>query len=311
MSEPRVYVAGALFLDIVMCGLAHAPRPGEEQWVPGSGVMPGGIANQAVSCSRLGLAPSLLTYIGTDRVGGWVREMLAEEDIDLSLAQDTERQNITCSLVFDGDRSFTTFGREDAPLPTGEEPTPDIVMASLGYLRAAASHIRRWRSEGAIVIADTGWDPTGAWDVADLEVLADADVFVPNCAEAEHYTRRLGPAAAAEKLLDYIDTAVVTCGAAGIQLARRGEVVAMPALEVDCVDTTGAGDAFSAGLAAGLARGADIDEAVELGQAAAGWTVSHIGGSASSPHVEELVAWAAGTRLEAAVTSILTPAGMA
>lgn len=307
MSEPRVYVAGALFLDVVMCGLAHAPRPGEEQWVPGSGVMPGGIANQAVACSRLGLAPSLLTYIGTDRVGGWVREMLDEEDIDLSLARPTERQNITCSLVFDGDRAFTTFGRDDAPLPTGEEPTPDVVMASLCYLRKAEKHIERWRSEGAIVIADTGWDPTGAWDVADLEVLRHADVFVPNCAEAEHYTRTLGPAAAAEKLLDYIDTAVVTCGAAGIQLAHEGSVMSMPALEVDCVDTTGAGDAFSAGLATGLAHGAAITDAVELGQAAAGWTVSHIGGSASSPHAADLLRWSSGTRVERAVRAILGP----
>ncbi|MDO5724484.1 MAG: carbohydrate kinase family protein [Flaviflexus sp.] len=309
MSEPRVYVAGALFLDVVMCGLAHAPRPGEEQWVSGTGVMPGGIANQAVACSRLGLAPSLLTYIGTDRVGRWVREMLEEDEIDLSLARTTERQNITCSLVFDGDRSLTTCGRDDAPLPSGSELIPDVVMASLGYLRTAAEHIRRWRAGGAIVIADTGWDPTGAWDVADLEVLADADVFVPNCAEAEHYTRTLGPDRAAAKLLDYVDTAVVTCGAAGIQLARRGEVVAMPALEVDPVDTTGAGDAFSAGLAAGLARGVDIDLAVELGQAAAGWTVSHIGGSASSPHAEELLEWSRGTRLEESVRAILGAPG--
>lgn len=294
-GRPTVYVAGSLFLDIVMCGLEHAPRPGEEQWVTGSGVMPGGVANQAVACSRLGLNASLITYLGLDRPGSWVREMLADERVDISFAEDTPRQNITVSLVLEGDRAFTTHGQEDVPLPPQGLDAPDIFLASLPYLVRAESQISRWREAGTVVIADTGWDPTGEWPQEHLDALKIADVFVPNCAEAQHYTRTLSIEDAAIALTDYVPTVVVTCGAQGVHIAHReGDTMrteVFSAIEVDAIDTTGAGDAFSAGFAAGLSAGASLTDSVHLGQCAAAWTVCRIGGSSAAPHMDELVDW--------------------
>ena len=294
-GKPTVYVAGSLFLDIVMCGLEHAPRAGEEQWVSGSGVMPGGVANQAVACARLGLNSALITYVGLDRPGSWVREMLSDENVDISFAEDTDRQNITVSLVLDGDRAFTTHGNEDVPLPPADLAPPTIFIASLPYLLRAEERIAAWRAAGTIVIADTGWDATGEWPHDHLEALKLADVFVPNCAEAQHYTRTLTIDDAVVALTAYVPTVVVTCGAQGVHVARRdGDSIAdmvFPAVEVDAIDTTGAGDAFSAGLAAGLSVGAPLTDAVHLGQCAAAWTVCRIGGSSAAPTLAELVHW--------------------
>ena len=53
-GSEQVLVAGPLFLDVVMGPLGHAPVPGQEQWVPGCALAPGGAANQAVALARLG-----------------------------------------------------------------------------------------------------------------------------------------------------------------------------------------------------------------------------------------------------------------
>lgn len=294
-GRPTVYVAGSLFLDIVMCGLEHAPRPGEEQWVSGSGVMPGGVANQAVACSRLGLNPALITYLGTDRPGSWVREMLADEQVDMSHAEETPHQNITVSLVMEGDRAFTTHGDDQVPLPPDGLEAPDVFLASLPYLVRAEAQISRWREQGTLVIADTGWDASGEWPQEHLDALRVADVFVPNCSEAEHYTRTLGPADAAAALAQYVPTVVVTCGGQGVHVVtREGDNISesvFPAIEVEAIDTTGAGDAFSAGFAAGLSTGASLADSVHLGQCAAAWTVCKIGGSSAAPYMDELIDW--------------------
>lgn len=309
-EPPTVYVAGSLFLDIVMSGLRHAPRPGEEQWVPDGGIMPGGAANQAICCSRLGLTTSLISYLGTDRAGTWTAEMLAEDDICLKGTLPVERQNVTVSLVMDGDRAFTTYGSTATPLPRPGLAPPTVFLCSVGYLKDSAQIVAQWREAGTIVIADAAWDDTGAWLESDLEPLQYADVFVPNCIEAQHYTRTLTTEEAASALLDRIDTVVVTCGAEGSYLATRDDrgdqARFFPAIPVEAIDTTGAGDAFSSGLAAGLATGARIEDAVHFGQLAAAWTVQHIGGSTCAPRLAELVEWSGKPECESFSTAITT-----
>lgn len=292
--HPTVYVAGSLFLDIIMSGLRHPPRPGEEQWVSGGGVMPGGVANQAIACSRLGMDATIIAYLGQDRVGRWTAEMLTEEGISLTAIQPMAQGNVTVSQVMDGDRAFTTYGCQDVPLPDESLPAPDVFLCCLGYLREASDTVAKWKEHGTIVIADTGWDDTGQWPVSDLEALKLADVFVPNCSEAQHYTRTLTTEDAGLALLDWIDTVVITCGGRGVYVAQRDTTdtfTEFPALKVEAVDTTGAGDAFSSGLALGLALGHDLTTSVHLGQIAAGWTVTHIGGSVAAPHLSQLQSW--------------------
>lgn len=284
-----ILVAGSVFLDIVMCHLDHAPRPGEEQWVEHCNVLPGGAANQAVAAARLGASAALVTYLGEDDLGQMVRKMLKDESVCLAQSSSTARQSLTVALVHDGDRSFTTFGSDDAPQLAGE--APEVLMASLPYLKDNEATVRSWHDNGTIVIADTGWDETGQWDESDLDILECADIFVPNCSEAEHYTRTLGAAEAAVKLSDKVPTVIVTCGARGVTLCQFGEVSIHEAPEAEVLDTTGAGDSFSAGLAVGLTRSMSIEDAISLGQLSATWTVGHLGGSTSAPTLGELAGW--------------------
>lgn len=113
------------------------------------------------------------------------------------------------------------------------------------------------------------------------ELIGGLHTYVCNCVEAEElWGKPVGsiPAAqgAALALLDRGPSqVVVTLGALGCVVAERGmgDPVHVPALAVEVVDTTGAGDAFVAGLSHALACGADLVTAAEAGTRVAAWTV--------------------------------------
>ncbi|MDY5404548.1 MAG: carbohydrate kinase family protein [Trueperella sp.] len=334
MSEnAEVIAAGPIFLDVIQYGLEHAPRPGEEQWVAGGAVMAGGVANQAIACARLGLNVEVVTNVGADRAGRWVAEMLAEENVGLEGSTREGNQSVTVAQVLGGDRAFTTYGDGACPdLPgTVLAQPPGFLVASIDYLARNFDRLKRLRGAGTVVVADTAWDPTGRWDRADLDPLAQADIFVPNAAEALAYTRAGSVREAAKRLLELVPTVVVTCGGDGAVVASRptcvltrddglGEagglagadalagsahagagplgalVIELPAIDVEAKDTTGAGDSFTAGLVRALARGAKLSEAVVLGQVVAAWTVQRLGGSAA-PTCADLRDWAGSGQL--------------
>lgn len=281
---------GPLFLDVVMTGLEHAPRPGEEQWVSECAMMPGGCANQAVALARLGLPVLLRSALGRDPAGGLVRTMLEEDGIDLASCETVDRQNVTVSLAFDGDRAMTTVGSNASPSLEGLGAIPSVLVTDLRGVAANEPVIRGWRSGDAptAVVGDVGWDDTGRWDPADLQPLKHVDVFVPNEGEAIRYTRTETPIEAARILAQRVPLVVVTCGADGVVACSADEEILLPATPQRPVDTTGAGDSFTAGLVRALAAGASLRAALTLGSLTASRTVGLPGGSAAAPTLEEV-----------------------
>lgn len=289
-------MAGPLFLDVVMGGLAHAPRPGEEQWVPDCAIMPGGAANQAVALARLGVPTSLVTHVGQDDAGCLVEGMLARDGIDLSAAVRIPRQSVTTSLSFGGDRAMTTFGT-DATSPLDVLPTPpSCLVADLRAVRDNRETVARWRSGGPAhpgtwVLADVGWDPTGRWDSRDLDVLGLVDVFTPNETEALHYTRSEDVISAARALSERVGLVLITLGGRGVLAKSSTEEIELPVVPAPVVDTTGAGDTFSAGFVWAHLHGLPLRSALTVASLAASYIVGRPGGSASSPTLTELACW--------------------
>ncbi|MCE2472580.1 MAG: bifunctional hydroxymethylpyrimidine kinase/phosphomethylpyrimidine kinase, partial [Anaerolineae bacterium] len=122
-----------------------------------------------------------------------------------------------------------------------------------------------------------------------------ADYLTPNETELETLSGSAGDyAAAARTLLTRADQkAVVTLGAQGAQIVSGGESAVIPTYAVDVVDTTGAGDAFNAGLAVALAEGKPLPEAARFANAAAALSVTKSGAAPSTPYraaVDELLA---------------------
>ncbi|MFF8897394.1 carbohydrate kinase family protein [Streptomyces lydicus] len=304
-GDPRtdVYLTGTVFLDIIFTGLDSAPVRGTESWARGMGSSPGGIANMATALARLGLRTSLAAAFGDDKYGEYCWEALEQgEGIDLSLSRTVPgwHSPVTVSMAYEGERTMVSHGHE-APPPDfvfdgkhapGCPPPSRACVASLvpgrreSWLGCAAGR-------GSRLFADVGWDDSGRWDPADLADLEHCEAFLPNAEEAMRYMRTDCPRAAARKLADLVPLAVVTLGSEGAYAVdgRTGETAEVPAIAVQELDPTGAGDVFVAGFVTGTLAGWPLAERLAFAGLSAALSVQEFGGSLSAPGWAEIAAW--------------------
>lgn len=286
--------AGTAFVDVVLAGLPHLPVGGTEVWAGHRRLSPGGVATQAVASARLGLHAALVAAIGADPLGDllWAG-LAAEPGLDLHWARRVEglQTPLTVALAHGSDRAFVSHGVLDpVPVEALVEALPTARACFVSLEGGVPPWLRAQRAAGALVFAGVGWDPAHAWSRAVLDALADVDVFVPNAAEAMAYTRTSTPRQALRALASRAPLVVVTCGADGALAldAGTGEEVAVPALRVDAVDPTGAGDVFTAALIAATLEGRPLLERVDFATRCAGIAVQGLGGAASAPTLEQL-----------------------
>jgi sugar/nucleoside kinase (ribokinase family) len=291
-----VFVQGTVFLDLVMTGLHGRPAPGTEVFTDGMGSCPGGIANLAVAASRLDLTARLSAAFGDDLYADFCWRTLEDEGVDLGPARRMPGwpTPVTVSMAVGGDRSMVTHM---VPTPVGEEElvaTTPRARAVIGYLGPhEPAWRRRAREQGALVVADVGWDGSGAWASAVLEQLASCDVFLPNEVEATAYTRTDDPAAALSRLADLVPVVAVTSGASGSRAvdAVSGEHAEAASVPVRVRDTTGAGDVFDTAFTLGMLEGWPLADRLAFANLCAALSTEHVGGSLAAPGWRDVASW--------------------
>ncbi len=295
-----VFLTGTVFLDIIFTGLDSAPVRGTESWARGMGSSPGGVANMATALARLGLHTSLAAAFGDDHYGEYCWDALADgEGIDLDMSRTVPgwHSPVTVSMAYEGERTMVSHGHE-APPPAEPGPFPDCPPRA----RAAVAALTPGRTEewiasaarrGAKIFADVGWDETGRWDLAGLTDLEHCEAFLPNAEEAMRYTRTGCPRAAARALADKVPVAVVTLGAEGAYAVdgSTGETAEVPAIDVEALDPTGAGDVFVAGFVTGTLAGWPLADRLAFAGLTAALSVQEFGGSLSAPGWSEVAGW--------------------
>ena len=292
-----VYLTGTVFLDIIFTGLDSAPVRGTESWARGMGSSPGGVANMATALARLGLRTSLAAAFGDDHYGEYCWDALEQgERIDLSASRTVPdwHSPVTVSMAYEGERTMVSHGHEPPP----EEPAPDCPPRARAAIAALtpgtrAPWIAQAAGKGARIFADVGWDDTGRWDLAGLPDLEQCEAFLPNAEEAMRYTGTSCPRAAARALTDHVPLAVVTLGAEGAYAVdgRSGETADVPAIAVQALDPTGAGDVFVAGFVTGTLAAWPLADRLAFAGLTAALSVQEFGGSLSAPDWSEIAAW--------------------
>ncbi|GGZ27751.1 sugar kinase [Streptomyces inusitatus] len=292
-----VYLTGTVFLDIIFTGLDSAPVRGTESWARGMGSSPGGVANMATALARLGLHTSLAAAFGDDHYGDYCWDALEQgEGIDLSRSRTVPgwHSPVTVSMAYEGERTMISHGHE-APPPESARDSPPPSRAAVASLTPGRRDewIARAAAGGTRVFADVGWDETGRWDPADLADLEHCEAFLPNAAEAMRYTRAATPVAAAHALAERVPVAVVTLGAEGAYAVdgRTGESAQVPAIAVEALDPTGAGDVFVAGFVTGTLAEWPLADRLAFAGLTAALSVQEFGGSLSAPGWLEIAAW--------------------
>lgn len=272
MSGGRVsdlLVVGSANLDVSV-PVQHLPVPGETVlggdalWSPG-----GKGANQAVAAARLGRSVAFVGCVGDDAAG---QQLLAALDADGVVFAGRVIKGVPTGLAMiavseDGENSITVSPGTNARLQAVDVADaiaavqPSVVLAQfevpLAALAAAGTH-------GRLIVNPA---PAAGPSPELSAVLDAASIVVPNQGEL---AQLLGvpTANSHDELVDQAralpaETVVITLGAAGALIVDGPDVLMVPSIAVDAVDTTAAGDAFCGGLADGIADGRSIADAAQ------------------------------------------------
>lgn len=288
---------GLFFNDLVFSGLpATGPQPGRElRTAPYVGV-PGGIANSCIAAARVGLQVSMVSDVGDDTLGRGSLEMLEREGVDTRncLMHRDWQTPLTVILNYAGDRAMVTAETPHPGACVLRQRSHPPAAVSIAHLQPFAMPWLEAAAEaGTKVIGDSGWDESGEWDLAAMVDLPLCHSFTPNLDEALKFTRTDSPEKALHVLADVVREPVVTLGGEGAMALDRltGDIVHVPALQVEVVDASGAGDVFNAGWAAGLMTTWPLEQRLRLAVAMASLTVSRPGGATTAPTLGQLWNW--------------------
>jgi len=284
----RVVVVGSINVDLVVTA-DRLPRPGETVLGGSYARHFGGKgANQAVAAARAGADVVMVGAVGSDPFGDESLAAMEGEGIDVSrvLRVETPTGVAIIAVATDGENQIVVapganaaVSVDDAALP-GLEAGPGVLLASLEIpmatvMAAVAAAIRLGMSPVV--------NPAPARRLP-AELLAWHPILTPNEAELVASTE----AVSADEALDVLLRAgagavVVTRGPAGALLAESAQRIEFPARRVQVADATGAGDTFSGVLAAWLADGRPIHEAIAAANAAAAMSVTVPGARGGMP----------------------------
>lgn len=295
-------MVGEVNPDVIVSDADPRPVFGQvERVVAGIDLVIGG-SSAIVACgaARLGLRVGFVGVVGDDLFGRLMRDELAGRGIDVSavIVDPEQRTGAGVLLSAPDDRAILTFPGTIPALRADQVP-PELVAGarhihvSSYYLQDAlrpglADLFGAAHRAGATTSLDCNWDPADRWD--GMEILAQVDVFLPNAEEARRITGRRDECEAAAALAAAAgpDTCIVVKRGAEGALARRGAVTASaPALPVEVVDTTGAGDSFDAGFLLGWLEGRDLGECLRLAVACGSLSTRAVGGTAAQPTAAE------------------------
>lgn len=296
-------------MDLVVWVERH-PKPGET--VIGSDMrrFPGGKgANQAVAAARLGAQVRMVGRVGLDENGAELLRRLENEDIDVVGVQrvGTPTGVALISVDAQGQNAIIVSPGANARL-LPEDLTPElfkdagvVVLQLETPLETVQRAAELGRAAGARVLLNAAPAQT-----LPPELLRLLDVLVVNEFEAAQMAASTEPKtseealALARALSRLVPLVVVTLGEHGLVWAGASSEGTMPAFAVDPVDTTAAGDAFVGGLAAALAAGEPLEQALRFGSAAGALATTKPGAQPSLPRVNAINRLLAGEKVKSA-----------
>ncbi len=295
----RVAVVGSLNIDLVI-ELDRMPDPGETVFGSRLERHPGGKGlNQAVAAARLESEVHMIGAVGDDGSGDWLLDVVTREGIHAEGITTVSGTSGTALIEVDASGENRIIVISGA----NERITPAEVSAHVRSLSAVDVVLTQGEVpiEVMIAAAEAG-KKIGAQVVVNpapvrdypKELLTNVDILVPNEHEAKAMTGM-----STDNMVDAVEAAqVLQERGPGCVIITRGEKGAVwssaegsgqaAAFKVNAVDTVAAGDAFCGGLAAGLARGVSLAEAMRWASAAGALTATARGAVPSLPSLAQV-----------------------
>ena len=289
-----VVCAGLVVADVFVPPLPSLPEAGELVTTGDFVVETGGCAaNAAFALARLGVPAAIVARVGDDHFGAFVEDELSAAGLDVTgihRAAGLGTSKTVIIPVTGEDRRFIhTFGANAALCAADLAPAlataPDVLYIGgflvLPALRQdeLAAQLQLARQAGTRVVFDVVAPAGRALSLDDVAgVLPQVDYFVPNDDEAAALTGERDPRRQAERLLELgAGTVVVTMGERGLFAAGHDDTIELPAPQVEFVESSGAGDAFAAGLVYGLLQSWPLRRSLEFASVIGGSACTQLG----------------------------------
>ncbi len=302
MGERWITVMGSFITDLAF-RTPRAPAWGETVMGSNFKIGPGGKgSNQAVAAARLGAKVAFICKLGRDTFGDLARATYRQEGIDTEFCSETaDHPTGAASIVVHegkGENAIVVVPGSGFQLTTADVAraasritSSAVFVTGLEVPVPVVEHALRLAHEAGV---PTILNPAPAAPLPD-RIYPLCDYLTPNESESSgllggSFTGLKGAEQAAEAFLKLgVRYAIITLGAEGA-LVRSAKVTKhVPAMDAGpVVETTGAGDAFTGGLATGVAEGLDVVAATRLGCATAGISVTRHGTAPAMPKRDEV-----------------------
>ena len=298
-NTPLVVGLGQCSIDVIGA-VDEFPKPDEKTELVDLRIQGGGpVATALVTLARWGVRTACIGVVGGDTFGDFILSDLAGEGVDVSAMVRTPSARSQFALVVaeagTGNRNIFWNRGVQAPPETASLDLAMIPQASCLHLdglmsEASIAAARLAHANDVPVMYDGGTLREGSIELARL-----TDYLVVSHKFSIQYLDADDPPRAARKLAALGPAMVtVTLGAGGSVTFTKDRAFTQRALEIDAVDTTGAGDVFHGALIYGIIQGWDAARAVRTATAAAGLKCLEPGGRAGIPVLEEALKAAAG-----------------
>jgi sugar/nucleoside kinase (ribokinase family) len=309
-AELDLLVVGEINADLLVTGHDVEPVFGQVEKLVERATLAVGSSSVITACAaaRLGLRTAFAGVVGDDAIGHFMLDALKAHGVDVrgcrvDAALDTGVSILLVDASSERGRAILTAPGAMTALEAGDVDA---------HLLAAARHVHcggyflqpglqaglpdlfaAARRAGATCSLDPNWDPAGTWDAGIREAIAQCDVFLPNEAELLRIAGKDDVDAALDELAHPALTVAVKQGGDGAEWRRGDHRLRLPAPAVDVVDTTGAGDAFDAGLLHAFLAGAAPEEQLALAVACGALSTRALGGVDAQPDLAEAARLAA------------------
>lgn len=293
-----VLLFGDYFCDLIITGLSEVPRLGADIFGQSLEICPGGAYILAYRLSGLGVRTRWVAHLGNDLFSQFMKEATQQAGIDQGLFEEFPQplRSMSLSFSFSHDRGFISYtdpipGERSQKVIISEQRPRWVVNLPFDGSGETRDLVDLIHNLDGRVFTDCEYTTRTLSDPGIIDLLRVTDIFAPNLGEASQLTGESDPLHALNRLAEICPTVILKCGADGAY-ARSGEQTwHSPALKVEAVDTTGAGDSFNAGFLVGLINGESMETCLRYGNICGGLSTTRHGGITAPISLADLKNW--------------------